>query len=233
MMIAKHENFKISNVGLFIDDTHPFLGASPDGMVECSCCGKGVLEIKCPYCQKDDLPESNDSFCMIKEDGKWTLKHNHGYYYQVQLQLHICDVSYADFMVWTENNIATERILEDTEFFNSKFDDVKHFFIYGVLPEIVGKWYTRGPVADLSGAVPLPTTSSTDTTDLTEEDTDDGRSWCFCNQPSYGDMIMCDHKNCSIKWFHFDCLRMRRLPKGKWYCPSCIKLPKFNKSKKK
>ena len=68
MMIAKHENFKISNAGLFIDDTHPFLRASPDGMVKCSCCGKGVLEIKCPFCHKDDLPESDNSFCMIKED---------------------------------------------------------------------------------------------------------------------------------------------------------------------
>ena len=115
---------------------------------------------------------------MIKEDGKWTLKQDHAYYYQVQLQLHICDVNYADFVVWTEKNITTERILQDTEFFNSKVDNVKHFFIYGVLPEIVGKWYTRGPVADSSGAVPLPTTISTDTTttDLTEEDTDDGRS---------------------------------------------------------
>ena len=117
-------------------------------------------------------------------------------------------------------------------FFNSRVDNVKNFFIYDVLPEIVGKWYTRGPVADSSGAVPLPTTSNTDTstTDLTEEDNDDGRSWCFCIQPSYGDMIMCNHKNCSIKWFHFDCLCIRHPPKGKWYCPLCIKLPKFNKS---
>ena len=29
MMITKHENFKISNAGLFIDDVHSFLGASP------------------------------------------------------------------------------------------------------------------------------------------------------------------------------------------------------------
>ena len=101
-MITKHENFKISNAGLFIDNTYPFLGASPDSMVECSCCGKGLLEIKCPYCHKDDLPESNDNFCMIKEDGKWTLKQDHAYYYQVQLQLHIYDVNYADFKVWTE-----------------------------------------------------------------------------------------------------------------------------------
>ena len=27
----------------------PRLGASPDGVVQCECCGNGVLEIKCPY----------------------------------------------------------------------------------------------------------------------------------------------------------------------------------------
>ena len=64
-MMIKHENFKISNAGLFIDDTHPFLGASPDSMVECSCCSKGVLEIKCTYYHKDDLLESNDKFYTI------------------------------------------------------------------------------------------------------------------------------------------------------------------------
>ena len=27
----------------------PHLGASPDGFLQCECCGNGVLEIKCPY----------------------------------------------------------------------------------------------------------------------------------------------------------------------------------------
>ena len=68
--MIKHKNFKISNAGLFIDDTHPFLGASPDSMVECSCCSKGLLEIKWTHCHKDNLPESNDNFYMIKGDSK-------------------------------------------------------------------------------------------------------------------------------------------------------------------
>lgn len=31
------------------------MGASPDGIVNCVCCGKGVLEIKCPYSCVDKL----------------------------------------------------------------------------------------------------------------------------------------------------------------------------------
>lgn len=31
-------------------------------------------------------------------------------------------------------------------------------FIYGILPEIIGKWYSRQPVADADGLVQIPTT---------------------------------------------------------------------------
>ena len=31
---------------------YPYLGASPVLIVECTCCGKGVVEIKCPSCGK-------------------------------------------------------------------------------------------------------------------------------------------------------------------------------------
>ena len=41
-----HENFRVSDSGLFISVEYPFIGASPDGLVECSCCGQGICEIK-------------------------------------------------------------------------------------------------------------------------------------------------------------------------------------------
>jgi len=47
------------------------------------------------------------------DDGIWSLKHNHTYYYQVQLQLHVCCVENADFVVWLENAIAVERVFKD------------------------------------------------------------------------------------------------------------------------
>ena len=43
------------------------IGATPDGMLTCDCCGDRVLEVKCPYCYEDDLPETDESkFCMNK-----------------------------------------------------------------------------------------------------------------------------------------------------------------------
>ena len=45
-----HDTTFVSNSGLVVSTERPFLGASPDGIIQCSCCGKGVLEIKCHSC---------------------------------------------------------------------------------------------------------------------------------------------------------------------------------------
>ena len=51
-----HEDFKVSRAGLFIDRE---AGALPDGIITCTCCGKGVLEMKCPFCVR--LPATGRS----------------------------------------------------------------------------------------------------------------------------------------------------------------------------
>ena len=43
---GQHEDMKVTKCGLFISVYHPFLGASPDGIVQCSCCGHGICEVK-------------------------------------------------------------------------------------------------------------------------------------------------------------------------------------------
>ena len=41
-----HKNVRYRECGIFIDKTKQYLGASPDLLIECSCCGKEVVEIK-------------------------------------------------------------------------------------------------------------------------------------------------------------------------------------------
>ena len=48
-----HRDLVLSVSGLVIDASYPHMGASPDGIVECGCCGRGVIEIKCPYSCRD------------------------------------------------------------------------------------------------------------------------------------------------------------------------------------
>jgi len=100
----KHQNFRVLDNGLFINPEWPFIGASPDGIIDCLCHGRGTLEIKCPYCHRgEDIVDaaSNDKkFCLKKDvDGALHLDHSHAYYYQIQTQLFVCNVEYCDFCV--------------------------------------------------------------------------------------------------------------------------------------
>ena len=44
-----HTSFELKFTGLHVNPKFPHLGASPDGLVSCECCGEGLLEINCPY----------------------------------------------------------------------------------------------------------------------------------------------------------------------------------------
>lgn len=107
---------------------------------------------------------------------------------------------------------------------------------YGVLPELIGKWYSKEPIMPVvnvdefeSPTTDIDTSTTTSTVSATHADatssTESGGSIiCYCQKPESGDMIGCDFPNCSIEWFHQSCLRIKAIPKGKWYCPDCRKL---------
>ena len=61
-----HAGISVVDCGLVINPEWPHLGASPDGIVQCTCCGKGVLEIKCPYCKRDQHIEVTAASCLTK-----------------------------------------------------------------------------------------------------------------------------------------------------------------------
>ena len=52
-MTKSHENFHVADSGFIINPLWPFAGATPDGIISCSCCGAGVLQIKCPYSYRE------------------------------------------------------------------------------------------------------------------------------------------------------------------------------------
>ena len=45
----KHDSFYCRKSGLFLYKKFAFMGANPDGLVNCKCHETRVLEIKCPY----------------------------------------------------------------------------------------------------------------------------------------------------------------------------------------
>ena len=137
-----------------------------------------------PLLFQGGLPDEDISnFCMVNEEGKWSHKQNHAYFYQVQLQLHVCGLNHADFVLWTKETTIIERLGKDETFISEKLEIVKYFFTNGCLPEIVGKWYSRGPVADSTGVIPVPRATATAEATGGDDDDDPGRSWCYCSKP--------------------------------------------------
>ena len=63
---------------------------------------------------------------------------------------------YADFVVWTEADIHIERILLDAEFWLNLVSKATEFYKKCLLPELVGKFYSRS-------SCPLPDHLLTDT----------------------------------------------------------------------
>ena len=100
-------------------------------MIKCSCCGKGILEIKCPYSVRDGVPKD---VYFLKEN---KLARQHQYYYQVQGQMGILEYSYCDFVVWTPHDIVIERIMFDQPFFDTMKKQLDLFFVKVILPKIL------------------------------------------------------------------------------------------------
>ncbi len=90
-MKKNHPRFSMMDSGLTINPKWSYIGASPDSVVNCDCCGQGVMEIKCPYCHRNDgIAESSEDkrfFLKRNSDGACYLDHTHAYYYQIQTQM--------------------------------------------------------------------------------------------------------------------------------------------------
>lgn len=94
-----HTNLKVMKCGLFIDETYPFLGASPDGLVE----NDSLLEVKWPFSCSKLIPEEGLMQKKLKfvslVDGNLKLKKTYDYYYQVQVQLNITQRIFCYFVI--------------------------------------------------------------------------------------------------------------------------------------
>ena len=149
IMKNKHTHFTVKDSGFIMSKEYQFMGASPDGMTDCSCCGLGCLEIKCPLCLHDsvvDIGLEKNGFCLIKcdEGTNMQLSRKHSYYYQVQSQVNVCkEASFVDFVLWTEKSIFIERILPDREMWEQTVHEACSFFYKCILPELVDKYFTR------------------------------------------------------------------------------------------
>ena len=89
-----------------------------------------------------------------------------------------------------------------------------HFWRTCILPEVLGKWYTRNHFSKPSS---LPKADSV----------------CYCRKSTDEDCVVCCNPDCPIISFHLSCLKIESIPKT-WYrpCPHCRTLPQYKRSQK-
>lgn len=131
-MSSFHNSFTMKESGLLLHTSYPFLAASPDGTVTCSCCGNGCIEIKCPYKFQDNSIEEMinlGSYLKKDEQGNIFLLPTHQYMYQIQTQLLVTEYNYCDLFVWTKIDSVQIRIKPSNAMFEEIKEKAFNFFV--------------------------------------------------------------------------------------------------------
>ena len=136
-----HTNFGIKKCGLFVDGKRPYIGASPDAIMECKCHGKSVVEIKCPYSIKDShelTPEVASKVDFLTVDPKICLKKSHKYYTQLNSQMALTGAKHGYFVVWTPADTLIEKIDFDLAHWTEVAINLEIFFKEYVIKHYLG-----------------------------------------------------------------------------------------------
>ncbi|KAL3842730.1 hypothetical protein ACJMK2_020718 [Sinanodonta woodiana] len=125
-------------------------------------------------------------------NNKLTIDRKHTCYYQMQM-----------FMSNRQDNELWKSVSIKALEFHSKY----------VMPELLCQYVSwrqvLSPIA-VMGKEQIPISTQSD------------RKYCICGGDDDGrKMIMFESENCTKVWFHTSCIKLKHVPKGKWYCGEC------------
>nr|CAI5865746.1 unnamed protein product [Callosobruchus analis] len=194
-----HHNLKIEGTGLIIQPQLPQLGATPDAIVYCTCCGKGCVEVKCPYLLRDmtlqDYSNRKGS-CLYMQEEQIFVNRKHPYYFQMQMQMALTETFYCDFVIWYPKGLFVERIHFNEDFWLCHSAKALEFHKKVIMPELLGCLYTRS-----TPSIPL---------------------WFQCQGPDDGrPMLQCCQETCVTKWYHLECVGLQNVLDNVWICNNC------------
>ena len=157
-----HEGLVVTQSGFLVSQSHPFLGASPDGAVFDPSAPQqpfGFLEVKCPYSCRNISPAEACAtpgfYCKLESNPNGSqylsLSRNHAYFAQVQGQMAIGNRPWCDFIVYTLKGLSINRIKFDNEYWTNALPKLVSFYDNCVAPEIVSPVHMLGiPMHNLS-----------------------------------------------------------------------------------
>ena len=134
----------VESCGLFVDHSMPWLAASPDAIVSDfsePVHKRGCLEVKCPYvCETQTIENACKmvkGFCLRNLEGQIQLSKSHSYYYEVQTQMRVANLQWADFVVWSPvDEPFVQRIKYDSTFMNDNLLKAHVFYFKKFLPTV-------------------------------------------------------------------------------------------------
>jgi hypothetical protein len=146
-------NASVEPVGLCINEHHPYLAASPYGIVTNLDTGdQGLLEIKNVLRKKSinltQAAKTDKAFCLELVSGFLRLKRRHAYYFQCQGQLNILNLPWLDFVIRTVDpyQLHVETIMCDSTLWTSTMlPKLTDFYNKSILPELAVPRHGKSP----------------------------------------------------------------------------------------
>lgn len=190
-----HIDLQYRRSGFWIPLESPHIGASPDQLVRCKCCGPGLAEFK----SLKNRPSGIDPKHM----------------YQMQHQMFcIGNVNYCDYVVYVGNDegvgsLDVTRVYPDKDMQDKIVKDSEIFFREVILLELMARYFSS--LQTYRARQPLD--SSDNAVDLV----------CYCRKPRQDPMIHCVGKNCYFEFYHLRCVQLTQSRKN-WLCQLCAPL---------
>ena len=105
-----HTDLTVTECGMFVMPQKVYIGSSPDALVNCSCCGEGLLEIKWRISIAHVDPNAQPPPYIIRENGYNKLKKEHQYYSQVIAQMGVTGRKWCDFFIFSKHGSMKVRV---------------------------------------------------------------------------------------------------------------------------
>ncbi|KAJ1518839.1 hypothetical protein ONE63_011543 [Megalurothrips usitatus] len=121
-----HDNVLVAESGLFIPPEVLFIGATPDGFVNCDCCGRGIIEMKAPQNQNLD-----ENFIPMK------------HLFQIQLFcVGLVKAKYCDYIAFHPNGTTIKRVFPDVRLQEFIIDKDEVFFRRVIISELLSRYFS-------------------------------------------------------------------------------------------
>ena len=233
MQILKKDHKKVDIIrdpGLHVCASceEPFNAASPYISFTCTCHGRCVAEIKCPYTVRTEKPTADNVNCLETVDNCTVLKKSHPYYSQIQGQYFCCNVKTGFLFVYSSDGELMVFVERVDSTIARLVQNLKEFYMEYVAPALLTE-YIKKRVEEEKKKQP----TSCKVADATQQrlrtgqprvqSLHDGFYLCgVCTQvckgnPHTSDENSVSHSECQL-WFHTLCVNEPSDNDTFWMC---------------